>query len=277
MASKPAARQAELTAHGGSVTEGLSSVLVNGRPAVRLSDDHRCPVLVPVVHLGGPVRFGGEAALTVLIGRKPAATIGGKAECKNSFGDAIAAGSENVFYQSSSSLAGLPVTEDFDGTLHVGKSIVLKGEPTWTAEVLGDLVKIGSTKTGQRRLTALDASGRTVTIEPYDGTLRHRNAFCAAVDDKAAQNGRGSDSVVKYDPDFYPPGPGAPPTTTGATRDVILFHELGHAEHNAAGSKSMTKRNDDYDNQEEYNTIEPDENDYRAERGFPPRHTHRYV
>jgi plastocyanin len=58
-----------------------------------------------------------------------------------------------------------------------------------------------------------------------------------------------------------------------APGDVVLFHEMTHAQHNAHGTRDMTPRADNFDNNEEFNTIGP-ENEYRDERGVPRRADH---
>ena len=86
----------------------------------------------------------------------------------------------------------------------------------------------------------------------------------------ASTNGTGSDSTVDYNPDQWPD----PSTRTKAPGDVILFHELTHADHNSRGTNAQsTTRADNFDNDEEFNTIGP-ENEYRDERRVPRRTDH---
>ncbi len=79
---KPAARMGDLTAHGGSITLGLPTVLIGGQPAARMGDMHVCPMLTPGVppipHVGGPVVLG---SFGVLIGGQPAARMGDMLMC----------------------------------------------------------------------------------------------------------------------------------------------------------------------------------------------------
>ncbi len=79
---KPAARVGDLTAHGGSITLGLPTVLIGGMPAARMGDMHVCPMLTPGVppipHVGGPVSLGSTG---VLIGGQPAARMGDMLMC----------------------------------------------------------------------------------------------------------------------------------------------------------------------------------------------------
>ncbi len=80
---KPAARQTDMTAHGGTITVGCPTVLIGGLPAARVGDMHVCPFVtptpVPVPHVGGPIMPPG--AVTVLIGGLPAACVGDMATC----------------------------------------------------------------------------------------------------------------------------------------------------------------------------------------------------
>ncbi len=81
---KPAARIADVTAHGGTLTgPGCPTVLIGKMPAIRLGDQHVCPMVTPgtppVPHVGGPVI--GPGCPTVLIGKMPAAVMGDLAFC----------------------------------------------------------------------------------------------------------------------------------------------------------------------------------------------------
>ena len=91
--SQPAARLGDLTAHGGTVTSGNPTVLINGRPAATLGDMHVCPMCSPGPHVGGPVMVG---APTVLIGGRPAARVGDACTCQAPSPDVIVQGSPNV-------------------------------------------------------------------------------------------------------------------------------------------------------------------------------------
>jgi uncharacterized Zn-binding protein involved in type VI secretion len=76
-----AARMGDPTAHGGIIVFGWPMVLIEGRPAARVSDMHVCPMVTPpaVPHVGGPILPPG--AVTVLIGNLPAARLGDWAVC----------------------------------------------------------------------------------------------------------------------------------------------------------------------------------------------------
>ena len=89
-----AARQTDLTAHGGVITAGESKVLIGYLPAARVGDDHTCPLSDgPKPHKGGPIAPPG--CPQVLIGFLPAARVGDKAICVGP-PDAIALGEPTV-------------------------------------------------------------------------------------------------------------------------------------------------------------------------------------
>lgn len=73
-AGGPAARLADTTSTGGTVLNGSSTVLINGRPAARLNDTATCLVYNPFPNLQpGPIVTG---SYTVLINGMPAANLG---------------------------------------------------------------------------------------------------------------------------------------------------------------------------------------------------------
>lgn len=70
-----AARVGDQTTHGGSITgPGEPTVLIGGKPAVRIGDMQACPMMSGTVpHGSTPIMQGVQS---VLIGGKPAATSG---------------------------------------------------------------------------------------------------------------------------------------------------------------------------------------------------------
>jgi uncharacterized Zn-binding protein involved in type VI secretion len=77
---KPAARMGDLTAHGGSIVQGLATVLIANKPAATVTHMHTCPMVTGVVpHVGGPIIPPNST--TVLIGNMPAARVGDKCTC----------------------------------------------------------------------------------------------------------------------------------------------------------------------------------------------------
>jgi uncharacterized Zn-binding protein involved in type VI secretion len=84
----PAARITDKTAHGGMIVMGKLTVLINCRPASRITDLHVCP------HLTGAIIP--PCATNVLIGGKPAARITDKLTCCCGTPDIIVSGEATV-------------------------------------------------------------------------------------------------------------------------------------------------------------------------------------
>ena len=165
---------------------------------------------------------------------------------------------------------GLVCSANPDGTIQVTKAVkVDASDPAYAEAVIADLSTIAATQAGKKLLDDLDASGKSVQVNRKDPPPSPPNAFARPLDRTAASDGTGSDSTVDYNPDQWPD----PSTRTQAPGDVILFHELQHAEHNARGTRDTTARSDNFTNNEEFNTIEA-ENKYRDERGVPRRNDH---
>jgi len=80
---KPAARQTDMTVHGGNIILGCPNVLIGGLMAARVGDMHVCPMQTPapapIPHVGGPISM--SSAPTVLIGGMPAACVGDMLVC----------------------------------------------------------------------------------------------------------------------------------------------------------------------------------------------------
>jgi uncharacterized protein involved in type VI secretion and phage assembly len=165
---------------------------------------------------------------------------------------------------------GLVCSANPDGTIQVTKSIKVDAkDPAYAEAVIQDLSTIAATNSGKALLDSLDASGKSVTVRKQNPAPNPPNAFASPTNVTNAGNGTGSDSNVDYNPDQWP----SPTTRTKAPGDVILFHELQHADHNAQGTRDMTPRGGNFTNNEEFNTIGP-ENKYRDERGVPRRNDH---
>ncbi len=90
-----AARMNDPTDHGGNITEGEASVIIAGRAAARVGDDHLCPASEPgpKPHEGGPILPPGSTS--VKIAGSFAARVGDQAKC-NGPPDRIAAGESTV-------------------------------------------------------------------------------------------------------------------------------------------------------------------------------------
>lgn len=118
---KPAARQNDLTAHGGTISLGLPTVLIGGQPAARVMDLHTCPMVTAnVPHGGGPIQTG---STSVLIGGQKAARVGDMLFCTGPpdtissgcqsvlIGDTSAGGGSGSLSASEGALAGALTTE----------------------------------------------------------------------------------------------------------------------------------------------------------------------
>ncbi len=164
---------------------------------------------------------------------------------------------------------GIKVARNPDGSLQVGNGIKVAGDPGYQDTVVQQLALMNQTRTGKAMLDRADASGHTVTITPETPPSNPPNAHAKPANATNAGNGTGTDSTVTYNPNEWP-NPVNAPNTPG---DVILFHEMTHAEHNSSGTRDATPRADNFDNNEEFNTIGP-ENQYRDERGVARRPDH---
>ena len=154
------------------------------------------------------------------------------------------------------------------GNFKVGKAITVEGaDPAFAQAALADIALIGTTKKGQDLLARLDGSGHNVDIKKRPtkdfnaGTTPTNGPDSNSV--ATGGTGKGTDTTVDYDPSVWPPPKALSPTETPS--DVTLFHELTHADHHTHGTRDGTPRADNFDNQEEFNTIS-DEQDYRGER-----------
>jgi uncharacterized Zn-binding protein involved in type VI secretion len=83
----PSARISDSCSHGGSIVEGEPTVLILGKPAARIGDNHSCPY-----HGSGAVVMGSS---NVLIGDKPAARLTDDIVCRKGT-HKITSGAETV-------------------------------------------------------------------------------------------------------------------------------------------------------------------------------------
>lgn len=106
-------------------------------------------------------------------------------------------------YRPGSTINGMPVTTDPDGTVHVGNNIVIhppedNGRNSgFVSGVLTDLNTIASTPSGSRLLHSIDTNGGP-TASPVD--IRYGNGFGAG--------GRPQSNPTGTDPKFSPGSPG---------------------------------------------------------------------
>jgi len=74
LAGAPAARQGDITSHGGVIVSGSANVNIGGQPAARSGDQATCPQVTGLVpHVGGPITSG---SATVFINGRGAARVG---------------------------------------------------------------------------------------------------------------------------------------------------------------------------------------------------------
>jgi len=178
-----------------------------------------------------------------------------------------------------------PADQSFSVGAH-GRIKVDGKDKGFADSTIGDLAIMDQTKNGHALLGRIDSSGHTVTIQPQNPVA---DAGTGYANDAASKKpgtpgtidgagnpipgaGSGSDSTISYSPSFYPAN------ATNEPGDVALYHELTHADHAAHGTRDRTPRADNFDNQEEFNTIQ-EENPYRDERypwpGAPAPPNHR--
>jgi len=183
---------------------------------------------------------------------------------------------------------GLTVNRLPNGDLQVG-NITIKNDPndpTFQDKVVRDLQHMENTPSGRQRLEDLNNLGQPITIQhttdgnsttfnnPADGAAPGKPAT-----DGSTGTGKGTGSVIDYNPDREPPTAADP--TINRPADVGLNHELTHAEHGARGTddNSPDPGNPNNPTIEETETIEED-NKYRSERVLadgrtvPPRKDH---
>jgi len=160
----------------------------------------------------------------------------------------------------------LAVTANPDGTLQVGRGIKVGGDKAYQDTVVQQLALMNDTTTGHALIDDYNNNTtRNLTIRPQVPAPSPPNAGATPVNPTNASNGTGSDSNLGYNPNQWP-NPVNAPNVPG---DVILFHEMTHADHAAHGTRDRTPRADGFRNEEEFNTIQ-DENRYRNERGAWP-------
>lgn len=78
-----ASRMGDFTVHGGPITLGCFTVLIELFPAARVGDLLACPIVAPIPHASGLIIWPG--ALNVLIAGQPAARRADLALCLPSF------------------------------------------------------------------------------------------------------------------------------------------------------------------------------------------------
>ncbi len=200
----------------------------------------------------------------------------------------------------------LPVTRNADGSISVGDNLkILPGsDPNFQNMVLRDLGIMASTPAGLQRLNNIqnNPGGHDVTIREYNAAdaaqFGWNNSIAtptgtwqnAMVQRDAAGNlvaNSGAPTEIAYNPNIV-----LGPNGTPEPADSTLFHEMGHAEHNAYGvNRANDPMGGGWDNAEEWQNIQggvnrpggtnnipgtpysPAENDYLGDRNYPYRRT----
>lgn len=261
--SLPAARIADQTMHGGTITVGFPTVLIGNMPAARIGDMHVCPMVTGVVpHVGGPLVLG---AFTVLVGNMPQSRSTDMAICVGP-PDAVAKGEPTVLIGMAGAaglgglLKGLAMAAvqllkgsypramlQPDGTYitQYSEAIVIKGDSEFQARVVADLDRIRKTPTGERLLASIGNGGKQVTIQETSGGNSCGYPASSAADRFAQADGsagKGSDAIVSYNPDREKIGNEPWETRPPA---IGLAHELVHAEQATHGTMKQGMADND--------------------------------
>ncbi len=200
----------------------------------------------------------------------------------------------------------LAVTRNADGSLSVGDNLKIQpgSDPNFQNMVLRDLGIMASTPSGLERLNNIqnNPNGHDVTIREYNAADAARfgwnNSIAtptgtwqnSALQRDAAGNpvaNAGSPTEIAYNPNIV-----LGPSGTPEPADATLFHEMGHAEHNAYGINRQSEAlGGGWENHEEWQNIDggvnrpggandipgtpssPAENDYLSDRDYPYRRT----
>jgi len=261
----PAARIGDLTAHGGVITVGNPTVIIQGMPAARVADMHTCPMVTGVVpHVGGPIIP--PCVPTVLVGSMPQATVGDMAICVGPPDVIIPPAAITVLVGTgggggggggggAGGLAGVvggiagailavisppyprAVLQD-DGSIvtEYQKGVIIKGDAEFQAKTVAALDEIASTPSGKLILADLADTGKTTTIVTTTGGngisgTGHANRK------SDGSKGNGSDTTVQFNPDRTKIGNQPWETRPPA---VGLAHELIHGVHFQEGDRTVT-------------------------------------
>lgn len=247
--------------------------------AARVGDNHICPMITGVVpHVGGPILPPG--CPTVFVGGLPAARMGDMLTCVGP-PDVIVKGSPTVFignqpaarFMDNTAHGGMIVTfcptviignsgggapggsDAFgfvavaaivavagiataaylltkDKTVNYSKGIDIKGSDEFIKKTKASLDKLNGTPTGKAILDDIGKSGKNVTIvETKDNNGYNKPLSSDANLKSNGKPGKGSDSQLSFNPDFKP----------GVPSEVVLGHELIHAQHAARGTRETGK------------------------------------
>lgn len=234
----PAAHLLSLTAHGGQVTTGAPTVLVEGQPAARFGDMQTCPlVTVAVPHVGGVITFGSPVVLTggmmqarqtdicLCVGPPNTIALGATTVLvgmEGSFGSSLATAVDGLALAQASAEgcdggSGPIARSDGAGgsVTEYSPAVTIAGDPEFQAQVVDDLDAVAASPSGAATLATIESSGKSVTIEPpgpgdqqNQVTFKDPEASFGTADDP----GPGSGATVQYNPDAETTGSGADPS-----------------------------------------------------------------
>lgn len=233
--------------HGpGVVIDGSQTVLINSLPACRSGDT--------VLEAVGPPNKISSGCMPVKIGDSGSGSGGGSGGGGGGGGGAGAGGGGGGADDGTGTLPagakllgqinGMPVVQMPDGTIHVGKNIIISGDQDFQMKTLAHLGQVASTPTGAAMLKSIDGNSNTITIVKTDNgnEIGYDNDAARFKNDDGTP-GAGSNSTISYNPDRTKIGDEPWETRPPA---VGLGHELVHGEQAQRGG--MTKGNSDNDN-----------------------------
>ncbi|MBT9330208.1 PAAR domain-containing protein [Paracidobacterium acidisoli] len=137
----PACTITSQTAHGGIVTVGYPTVLINFMPASRIGDMHVCPMVTGIVpHVGGPFVLGSP---TVLVGMMPQSRVTDQLVCVGP-PDIAVMGAETVLV----GMAGAGgVMGAMGGIAAMGASVPMQAPPASDSQPKATLQQDGTIQT----------------------------------------------------------------------------------------------------------------------------------
>ena len=243
---------------GGPISVGSPNVLTCFLPQARVSDMAVCVGPPDMIAMGSP---------TVLVNFLPAARLGDS----TAHGGVIVAGCPRVLIGDSGGggggggagaggggETGASDTDAFgplavlaigavvaavgvgvyvltkDKKVNYSKGVDIKGSDEFIKKTTESLDKLNATPTGKAVLEDIGKSGKNVTIvetKDKNGYKKALNLSDANLKSDGTP-GKGSDSQTSFNPDFKP---------GGIPAEVVLGHELIHAQHAARGTRETAK------------------------------------
>lgn len=216
-------------------------------PVARVGDETSCPAFEYVIlpHLGGPLINASPVCLAA--DGRSIIRVGDYGECKLAAPlDVVVEGAATF------TVCGLPVARKGDGMVHGGHIVEgsptlvvggptfkippnmrIKGPASYQNLVIRDLYFLSTTPTGKTILDGIESSGQDVDIIPCPDP---HNSFATPNDGPNSSNGKGTGSVVQYNPSAAFSVQDINGNWIGEPPQVLFAHELVHAYHNAHGT-----------------------------------------